>query len=209
VLIEDCYFETGDDCIAINSGMNEDGWRVNRPCENILIRNCHMHEGHGGVVIGSGMSGGVRNVYAHHCKFSGGDRGIRLKSMRGRGGYVENIWFENIEITDMRHELIQINMYYESTTIPPNTDASPDFRNINIKDIQGAGAAIAIAVYGLPEHRLEQITMENLTLSAEKGLICHDIEGVTIKNLKLQCRKEPEIEFTNVSKINILQSETA
>lgn len=122
VLIEDSIFETGDDCIAINSGMNEDGWRVNKPCENIVIRNCTMKEGHGGLVIGSGMSGGVRNIYAHNCKIAGGDRGIRIKSMRGRGGYIEDVWFENIEIRDVREEAVQINMFYEYSTVVPRTD---------------------------------------------------------------------------------------
>jgi polygalacturonase len=76
VLVEGCTFATGDDCVAINAGMNEDGWRVGRPCENVVIRRCRMIEGHGGVVIGSGMSGGVRNVYVHDCVFEGGDRGF-------------------------------------------------------------------------------------------------------------------------------------
>ena len=101
VLVEGCTFDTGDDCIAINSGMNEDGWRVGIPCENIHIQGCTMREGHGAISIGSGMSGGVRNLYAHDCTVTGGDQGIRLKSMRGRGGFIENVYFENFQLSGL------------------------------------------------------------------------------------------------------------
>jgi polygalacturonase len=207
VLIEDCYFETGDDCIAINAGMNEDGWRVAKPCEIIVIRNCHMHEGHGGVVIGSGMSGGVRNVYAHHCKFTGGDRGIRLKSMRGRGGFVENIWFDHIEIRDMINEMIQVNMFYGSSTVIPKTDTPPDFRNIHISNITGENAKIAVMIHGLPEHPLENITLENLELSANKAIECHDVNGITMSNVKIKARKGQGAAFKNVVNSKVMDSE--
>ncbi|TCT16122.1 glycosyl hydrolase family 28 [Natranaerovirga pectinivora] len=206
VLIEECYFETGDDCIAINSGMNEDGWRVNKPCENIVIRNCHMNEGHGGVVIGSGMSGGVRNIYAHHCKFTGGERGIRLKSMRGRGGFVENIWFDHIHITDMEDEMIQINMFYGSSTVIPNTDTPPDFKNINISNLTGENAKIAIRVYGLPENALENITLQNIDVSAKKSIECHNVKGLTMSNVFIRTTTEEEGVLSKVSHINITDS---
>lgn len=205
VLIEDCYFETGDDCIAINSGMNEDGWRVGKPCENIVVRNCRMNEGHGGVVIGSGMSGGVRNVYAHDCKFTGGDRGIRLKSMRGRGGAVENIWFEDIEITNMRDELIQINMYYGSSTILPKTDTPPDFNNINISRIRGSKAKIAVEIRGLPEHLLKEITLTDVELSADRSVLCHDAETVNFNSVKIKADGGQPAIFENVKNLKMTE----
>ena len=88
VLIEHCYFNTGDDCICMKSGMNEDGWRVGKPTENVVIRYNETHQGHGGVVFGSDMSGDIRNIYAHDNTFAGTLIGIRLKSTRGRGGIV-------------------------------------------------------------------------------------------------------------------------
>ena len=122
VLIEGCTFDTGDDCIAINAGMNEDGWRVGRPCEDIEIRDCVMNGGHGAVVIGSAVSGGVRNVYAHHCRIRDTMQGIRIKSMRGRGGYVENVTFSHMDIKNVTDQAVQINMFYEFSTVIPKSD---------------------------------------------------------------------------------------
>ncbi len=203
VLIEDCSFETGDDCIAINSGMNEDGWRVNKPCENIVIRNCRMKEGHGGLVIGSGMSGGVRNVYAHDCNISGGDQGIRLKSMRGRGGFVENVWFENIEINNVRKEAVQINMYYGYSTVVPKTNTPPDFNNINVMDITGKGAKMAVEIKGLPEHLLKSISLENIHLSADSAIVCSDVEMIDIQGIDILATVSKSIEFINVNELKV------
>lgn len=187
VLIEGCSFDTGDDCIAINSGMNEDGWRVHRPCENIEIRNCTMNGGHGGVVIGSAVSGGVKNVYVHDCKISGTMQGIRLKSMRGRGGYVDGAVFERIEINDVSEQAVQINMFYEYSTVMPKTEVPSEFKNIEIKNIWGKGAKIGVQIKGLPEHRLQNITLENIRLIADNGFVCNDVEKITLKDIIIDC----------------------
>lgn len=192
VLIEECHFTTGDDCIAINSGMNEDGWRVNKPCENIVIRNCTMNGGHGGVVIGSGMSGGGRNIYAHNCVIRGTNQGLRLKSMRGRGGYVKNVWFKDIEINDVSEEAVQINMFYGYSTVVPKSDAPSDFSDIFIKNISGSGAKTAIEICGLPEHRLRNISLENIKLTAEKAMICNEVEGLEMQDVMLYSRLKEE-----------------
>lgn len=199
VLIEDCCFETGDDCIAINSGMNEDGWRVNKPCENVVIRNCVMKEGHGGLVIGSGISGGVRNLYAHDCRLIGTNQGIRLKSMRGRGGFAEDIWFENIDINDVREEAVQINMFYGFSTVVPKTNEPSDFNNINIKNVSGKGAKIAVEIRGLPEHRLKAISLENINLCAENAMVCSDVETINILGLKIHADVNKCAEISNIS----------
>ncbi len=189
VLIEGCTFDTGDDCIAVNSGMNEDGWRVGRPCENIEIRNCVMNGGHGAVVIGSAMSGGVRNVYAHDCVINGTMQGIRLKSMRGRGGYVKGAVFENIEINNTTDQAVQINMFYESSTVEPRTDTPPDFNGIEIRNVHGRGNKTGIQIKGLPERKLGSIALENIELEAENALECSDVENVKIANIKISDRK--------------------
>ena len=185
VLVENCYFETGDDCVAINSGLNEDGWRVGKPCENIEIRNCTMKEGHGAVVIGSAMSGGVRNVYAHDCKIDGTMQGIRLKSMRGRGGYVDGAVFDNIEIDNVTDQAIQVNMFYEFSTIMPKTETPSDFQNIEIRKIKGKNAKLGIQIKGLPEHKLGKIILEDIELTAEKAFECSDINNIEIKNVNI------------------------
>lgn len=186
VLIEGCTFDTGDDCIAINSGINEDGWRVNKPCENVEIRNCTMTGGHGAVVIGSAMSGGVKNVYAHDCKINGTMQGIRLKSMRGRGGYVDNVKFENMQIDNVTEQAIQINMFYEYSTVMPKSNVPSEFRNIEIRNISGENNKTGIQIKGLPEKRLRNITLENISLTAENAFICSDVENISIKNVTIR-----------------------
>ena len=183
VLIEGCTFETGDDCIAINSGLNEDGWCVHKPCENIEIRNCTMNGGHGAIVIGSAISGGVKNVYTHDCKINGTMQGLRLKSMRGRGGYVDGVKMENIEINNVSDQAVQINMFYEFSTVMPRTQTPSEFKNIEIKNVRGKGAATAIQLKGLPEKSLQNVTLENIKLEAEKDFALSDIGDTKMINV--------------------------
>lgn len=185
VRIDGCTFDTGDDCIAINSGMNEDGWRVNRPSENIIIQNCTMNGGHGAIVIGSAMSGGVRNVTAKNCRITNTMQGIRLKSMRGRGGFVENITFSDIEINHVSNEAIQINMYYEFSTVAPKTNTPSVFQDITIRNVYGQGADTAIFMKGLPEKKLRNILLENISLKADNPLVCSDVDGLYLKEVTL------------------------
>ena len=185
VLIEHCTFDTGDDCIAINSGMNEDGWRVNRPCENIEIRDCVMTGGHGAVVIGSAVSGGVRNVYAHDCRIKNTMQGIRIKSMRGRGGYVENVTFSHMETEKISEQAVQINMFYEFSTVEPKADTPSRCRNISIQDIHGSSLKTAIQIKGLPECKLQDITLENINLKAPDAFECSNTETINIKNVTI------------------------
>lgn len=187
VLIENSSFATGDDCIAINSGMNEDGWRVNRPCENVLIRNCRMTRGHGGVVIGSGMSGGVRNIYAHDCEIDGTEMGIRLKSMRGRGGVVENIDIRDCRVENILGQVIQVNMFYGATTIDPTSAVPPLFRNIVMENITGSGGT-GIQLKGLPESPLADIALRHIHITAPGAMECSDVTGLTLDDVQVNNR---------------------
>lgn len=203
MLIENCDFETGDDCIAIKSGINEDGRRVNKPCENLVIRNCKAKEGHGGIVIGSEMSGGVKNIHVHNCSFNGGERGIRLKSMRGRGGVVENLLFEDIEINDLRSEGIILNMYYDATTVEPQTEMPPLFRNITIRNISGENIEQPIVLRGLPEQKMESITLEKIDLSGSKGLQVSNLSRLNLKQVKLKLKDDLQFKFSNVDQLEV------
>lgn len=205
-LIEDCYFETGDDCVAIKSGINEDGRRVNKATENLVVRNCESKEGHGGVVIGSETSGGIKNVHVHNCTFNGGDRGIRLKSMRGRGGCVENILFEDIEINNLRHQGIILNMYYDMTTIEPRGELPPLFKNITIRNIKGKNINQPIILRGLPEKKMKNVTLENIKLNGKKALKATNLAGLHLKNIELKVEAEEQFKFKNVSDLNIEES---
>ena len=201
VLVEGCTFHTGDDCVAINSGMNEDGWRVNRPCENVVIRNCVMSEGHGAIAIGSGMSGGVRNVYAHDCTVTGGDQGIRLKSMRGRGGFVENVLFERFHMAGLRREAIVLNMFYGSSTAASRSDRPPAFRNIHVRDVTCESAGMAAALRGLPEQPIERVVLEDLRLNAVEGIRCQDVDDLTLKNVGGVVQEEPLFACNDVRRL--------
>jgi len=221
VLLYDSNFDVGDDAICIKSGKNEDGRERGMPTENMIIRNCIVYHGHGGVTIGSEMSGGVRNVSAAGCTFMGTDVGIRFKSNRGRGGVVENIWFSDILMTDIPTQAVSFNLYYgglsvseqlargDSTVtsegeIPPVTEETPLFRNISMKNIICRGARQALYLQGLPELNLENVTMENIDMSAENGLTCIDSKSITIKNLRLDVKNKPPLRFVNSSDVSIL-----
>ncbi len=186
VWIEGCRFSTGDDCIAVNSGINEDGWRVGRPSENIVIVDCDMDGGHGAVVIGSGMSGGVKNVYAADCRVKGTMQGIRIKSMRGRGGYVENVWFEDMVLENITGAAIQISMFYPYSTVLPENKVPPRIGNISIKNISGGGNHMALEIRGLEEESIKNVALENVRLSAEKSMTVENVEGIFMKNVSLE-----------------------
>ena len=136
VLIENCFFNTGDDCIAVKSGRNNDGRLWNKPSENIIIRNCEMQNGHGGVVIGSEISGGCRNLFAENCKMDSPDldRVIRIKTNTCRGGIIENLYARNIEVGQCGESVLKINLDYEPKEICCRGYA-PTVRNINIENI--------------------------------------------------------------------------
>lgn len=189
VLIEDCCFSTGDDCIAINSGLNEDGWRVGKPCRNITIRKCVVNGGHGGVVIGSAMSGGVENILMEDCDIRNTMQGIRLKSMRGRGGYVKNVEVRNITIHDVTDQAIQINMFYESSTVQPKTNTAPIFDDIVIENVTGTSRGLGVQIKGLPEQKLQNVTLKNIHLIAADAMTCSDVEGLTMENVQIDKEK--------------------
>ena len=158
-LIENCYFDTGDDCIAIDSGRNRDGRRVGVPSENIVIRNCEMKDGHGGITIGSMVSGGVRNVFAEKCKLSSPNlnQALRFKSNAMRGGVVENIYFRDIEIGQVSDAVLQIDLNYEEG---PNGPERPVVRNIDIRDVTCKKAKYALNIQGYPAAIISDIRLE-------------------------------------------------
>lgn len=185
VLIENCTLSTGDDCIAINSGLNEDGMRVGKASKNIEIKNCVMYGGHGGAVIGSAISGGAENIYMHDCKITDTMQGVRLKSMRGRGGYIKNVKFENMEINNVTDQAVQINMFYEFSTVEPLTKTPTEVDGVEIANISGKGNATGIQIKGLPEMKLKNIKLKNIRLEAENAFYCSDVESIALENINI------------------------
>lgn len=200
VLIENSSFDVGDDAICIKSGKDKDGRERGVPCENIIVRNNIVYHGHGGVTVGSEMSGGVKNLHVSNCTFMGTDVGLRFKSNRGRGGIVENIFISDIYMTDIPSQAISFDLYYGGKSIAetlaeggnkintkamPVNEETPQFKNISIKNITISGAYQAVFLQGLPEMNLENIEISNLIAKAEKGFSIIDANGIKVTNAKL------------------------
>jgi polygalacturonase len=205
VLIEDSFFSTGDDCVVIKSGLNEDGWRVGKPSENIVVRRLRGERGHGGVVIGSEMSGGVRNVWVTDSEFKGTDRGLRIKSMRGRGGAVENVYYENVRHEDIRLMVVEMTTFYASSTLKPKTETPPSIRNVHVRNVTARGAKQAIELVGLPELKLADISFENVTISSVEGVRAVDAEGLRFSGVTITPSQGPRFRFER-ARANLVRS---
>jgi polygalacturonase len=166
VLIEGCRFDTGDDCIAIKSGRNAEGRRINVPSENIVVRNCDMADGHGGVVLGSEKSGGIRNVFVEDCRMDSPqlDRAIRLKSNLLRGGYLENLYVRNIEVGEVKEAILHIDLEYmnEKGQFPPVV------RNLFIENVTSKKSNMPLYLVGIDGHPIQNVTISNCTFSNAK-----------------------------------------
>lgn len=202
IYISDCDITVGDDCITLKSGRDRDGRKVGRPCENITITNCIMHAGHGGLVIGSEMSGGVKNVVMSNCVFDGIDRGIRLKTLRGRGGVIENINVQNISMQNV-HTPVTISMSYYNVPAEPLSERTPMIRNIRISELNVQNAALAGEFAGLEEQYMENITLSNSTISAKKGFNCVQVKGMAFQNLDVKIDEGPVLTCSQVKQLEV------
>jgi polygalacturonase len=219
-LVYNSSFDVGDDGICIKSGKDADGRKRAMPTENLVIKNCIVFHGHGGVTIGSEMSGGVKNVYVSGCTFIGTDVGLRFKSNRGRGGIVENLYFSDINMINIPTQAISFNLYYGGSNVSevpaagknianktisvfPVNEETPLFRNITIKNITCKGASQGLYMQGLPELNLENIILENIDIVADNGLTSIDVNGLSIKGLRLVTKKFPVFRFINTMNVEI------
>lgn len=203
VLVEHCVFDTGDDCLVLKSGYNEDGWRVARPTENVVMRWCSSKRGHGGLVIGSEMSGDVRNVYMHDCDFEGTDRALRIKSRRDRGGVVENVHVENIRVKDMKYEVAILNMDYSADRNQATNGRPPLFRNVHVRNVTADGAPVAVRIQGLEDSPIENVTFTDMTIRSTQGVIAEHAKGLSFKNVKIVPEKGPVFALRSASDVLI------
>lgn len=218
VVIENSSFDVGDDAICIKSGKDKDGRDRGVACENIIVKNNIVYHGHGGVTVGSEMSGGVKNLHVSNCTFMGTDVGLRFKSTRGRGGIVENIYISDIFMTDIPSQAISFDLYYGgksiaetlaeggntvSTKAVPVNEETPQFKNISIKNITIKGAQQAVFLQGLPEMNLENIEISNLIAKAEKGFSIIDANGIKISNAKLDIENPNVFEIYNTKNMSL------
>jgi len=205
VLIEYCDLDTGDDCIAVKSGRDQDGTRVNRPTRNVVVRYCQARNGHGGVVIGSETSGGIYNVFVHQCSFVGTDRGIRVKTARGRGASVENIFIRDIRMKRIRDECIVLNMLRYTPRFPAHalTDRTPSMKNIHISNVSCEGAGSGIRLVGLPENPMEKIYLEHITIETDRAIEARDIRDAAFTNLTFRSDQPQPVIFDRCSGLSV------
>jgi len=184
VHISDCHISVGDDCITIKSGKDLPGRTKNVPAENYTITNCTMLSGHGGVVIGSEMSGGVRKIAITNCVFDGTDRGIRLKTVRGRGGVVEEVRVSNIVMKNIRDQAIVLDMEYAKSSPEPISERTPAFRNLHFSNIT-AHTKTACYINGIEEMPVENISFSNINMIATEGFVMRKAKDIRLNNVSI------------------------
>ena len=200
-LIVNSKFDAGDDGICIKSGKDADGRRRGVPCSNVVVDGCTVFAGHGGFVVGSEMSGGVKNIMVRQCQFLGTDVGLRFKSTRGRGGIVENIFIDGISMTDIKTYALTFNMYYGGKSVAevlaegggqPEvtkvsvTEETPIFRNIDIRNVICVNAGFAMEFNGLPEMPIDRISLHNIDISARHDAIFQHCKNITRDNVNIR-----------------------
>lgn len=217
-IVVNSKFDVGDDGICIKSGKDEDGRRRGIPTENVIVDNCKVFQGHGGFVVGSEMSGGVKNVVVKNCQFLGTDVGLRFKSNRERGGVVENIYISDIYMFDIATDSFLFDLYYGGKSasesledgdvtpvdevLPPVTEKTPAFKNIYVKDLVSRNARTAMFFNGLPEMNIENINVENAFITSEYGAQLNESKDINFKNVTVISKKGAPYILNNVKNFN-------
>lgn len=173
LLVEDCIFDQGDDAIAIKAGRDRDGWRLNTPTENVVIRNCTVRQGHQLLAVGSELSGGIRNVYVHDCKFTNDAKNppqnlLFIKTNRLRGGFVENIYFENIEAKNVKSSVLGIETdvnYQWKNLVPIYEERLTTIRGVHVKNVKAGETGTPFRILGDPDRPVADVSLENITIN--------------------------------------------
>jgi polygalacturonase len=185
VLIDRCTFDTGDDCIAIKSGRNADGRRVNRPSENIVVQNCNMKDGHGGVTLGSECSGHIRNVFAQDCKMDSPnlDRVLRFKNNAIRGGIIEHVYMRNVDVGQVAHAAIDVDFFYEEAE---KGSFTPVVRDVDVTNVQVRKCQNAWSLRGFKNAPIRDVRLKDCTFAdAAKPNVTENVEGLSLDNVKV------------------------
>jgi polygalacturonase len=213
-LVVNSTFDVGDDAICLKSGKGEEGRRRGVPTENVIVDNCKVFKGHGGFVVGSEMSGGVRNISVSNCLFMGTDVGLRFKSNRGRGGVVENIYVDGISMFDIVTDSFLFDLYYggksasesledgdvtpaESLT-PAVSEKTPVFRNIFVKNLVSRNARRAMFFNGLPEMNIKNIVVEKTSISSRFGAELSESDGIEFRDVVIYPAEGSPLKLNNV-----------
>jgi len=192
VLIEGCTFNTGDDCIALKSGRNEDGRRLGVPVENVIVRNCAMKDGHGGVVIGSEVSGGARNIFAEKCRMDSPnlDRALRIKTNSVRGGFVEHVYMRDVTVGQVAEAVVTVNLFYEegdSGKFPPTV------RDIDVRNVTSGKSQYALLLRGYAHTPVRDIRVADCTFdNVAKDDVIEGVTGLTLTNVRINGKTRNE-----------------
>ncbi len=199
VSVRNSTFDVGDDGICLKSGKDAEGRKRGRPSAHILIENCVVFHGHGGVVVGSEMSGGVHDLFVSNCQFLGTDVGLRFKTARGRGGIVENVFIRDISMKNIAGEAILFDMYYQGKDpvatygnggetpkieLFPMGEGTPQFKNIFVENVVAKGAETGLLIRGLPEMPIHHIQLSNLDIESVQGYRVIEAKDITMTNAK-------------------------
>jgi polygalacturonase len=185
VLVEGCTFDTGDDCIALKSGRNEDGRRLGAPIENVVIRDCTMKDGHGGVVIGSEISGGARNIFAERCYMDSPqlDRALRIKTNAMRGGTIEHVYMRDVTVGQVAEAVVTVNFFYEEA------DAGtfqPIVRDIEVRNVTSRKSQYALLLRGFRQAPISDVRIVDCTFdNVAKPDVLEAVKDITLTNVKI------------------------
>ena len=192
VTISKCAIDVNDDCIAIKSGKDEDGRRVNKPAEDIIVEKCDLQYGHGGVSMGSEMSGGIKNVLVRDCVVEADNWApVRFKSQPSRGGVVENITYRNLVLKNTR-KAFEFNMEWRMVNPSPPSDPLPVVRNVKIINVRGTVGTVG-DMHGLDESPIRNVEFKNCHIKAKTGFKIDNIEDIDLSGLSIEVEKGPKI----------------
>lgn len=224
-IVVNSSFDVGDDGICIKSGKDADGRLRGRPTENVIVNNCTVFKGHGGFVVGSEMSGGVKNIMVSNSQFLGTDVGLRFKSRRGRGGVVENIYVSNVSMIDIATEPILFDLHYggksdlealadgangtQEENFPAVDETTPAFRNIFIDNIFCSNARRAMYFNGLPEHNIKNVNIGNVTIHSRFGAELLESDNIKLNNVSIYPQEGPVLKLRNVKNVEVVDLNTS
>jgi len=192
VLIDKCTFDTGDDCIALKSGRNEDGRRLHAPIENVIIRECEMRDGHGGVVIGSEISGGARNIFAEKCRMDSPrlERVLRFKNNAARGGLIERVAMRDITVGEVAEAIVAADFYYEEGK---NGAYTPVLRDVDVRNVTSRKSKYAFLLRGFEHSPVTNVRVSDCTFDGVQSPdVLEGVRDLVLTNVKIngQARNE-------------------
>jgi polygalacturonase len=192
VLIEQCTFDTGDDCIALKSGRNDDGRRLHTPIENVIIRDCDMRDGHGGVVIGSEISGGARNIFAEKCRMDSPrlDRALRFKNNAARGGIIERVAMRDVTVGQLAEAVIAADFFYEEGR---NGAYKPVLRDVDVRNVTSRRSKHAFLLRGFAESPITNVRVSDCRFDGvESPDILEGVRDLVLANVTINGQRRDE-----------------